>query len=257
MMTEVESTSTSRIASAVPTESNDDRGYIQTATHNYISRQATVLGAKQVEIKGRTVVEPNAKICGNDSTWIRIGRYCRIQQGTTIEIPLLGSIVQKANNKAASVTDTRYGDGSSQQHQAKTPNDNVQMYVPVQIGSHTLIGQNCIIQAAAIGSYCWIGNNVQIGPRCIIRDCCIIESNTKIPSDTVVPPFTRVTMMNGKPNTTTTTAVHTNSNNNGKMFRRLIRTELPPATSIRLQEQSMEFFQEFSAQQRKIQLSKK
>jgi dynactin 5 len=166
-------------------------GYIQTTTHNYISRQAIVVGAKHVEIKGRTIVEPTVKICGNDSTWIRIGRYCYIQTGTTIEPPTMMLLPSNTSNS------TNNPDSNDDKNSNNNDNDNSNnKYIPVQIGSHTIVGNDCSIQAAAIGSYCMIGNNVSFGQRCIIKDCCLIESNVCIPPDTVIPPFTR-DMMTG------------------------------------------------------------
>lgn len=224
MSAEVTNDPAAMVVALTTGDDDTNTSYIQTTTHNYISRQAIVIGAKQVEIKGRTIVEQNSQICGNDTTWIRIGRYSHIQSGTTIEPPtvvLLPTSSSKGNNDNNDTTTSK-------------------KYIPVQIGSHTIIGKNCLVNAAAIGSYCLVGDNVTIGPRCIIKDCCIIDANTFIPPDTVIPPFTRVMMAA--------------SSNNNTIYRRLLFSELPPSISIRLQEQTMEYYQEFSSNQRKMQL---
>lgn len=134
--------------------------YIQTTTNSYVSRAATVDGAKSVEIKGRSIVRGGARLRG-DLAPIRIGRCCLLDAGCAIEPP-----------------PAPFPDNSRR--------------VPVAIGAHTAIGAGSVVRAAAVGGLCWIGGNVQAGPRCIIKDCCVVADGTVIPADTVVPPFHRV-----------------------------------------------------------------
>ncbi|KAG7357406.1 carbonic anhydrase [Nitzschia inconspicua] len=141
----------------------EEEGYIKTTTHNYISRKATIDGAKQVEIKGRSILHEGVHVRG-DLQIVRIGRYCEIGTSTTIEPPV--NALQ--NSK----------------------------HVPVVIGSHTHIGANCEIRSSAIGSMVWIGDNVKIGDRCVIKDNCIIEAGVILGNDTVIPPFTRISVRN-------------------------------------------------------------
>ena len=129
-----------------------------TTTHNYVSRKATIDGAKQVEIKGRSIIH-DVKIRG-DLAIVRIGRYCAIQEGCVLQPPV-------------------------------HPLDKSK-HIPLVIGSHTHIGSKCQVNAAAIGSMVWVGNEVKLGERCIIKDNCVIESGVEIANDTVVPPFTRI-----------------------------------------------------------------
>ena len=140
-------------------QQQQQEGYIKTTTHNFVARKATIEGARQVEIKGRSIVQNNVQIRG-DLAIVRIGRYCEIDENTIIEPPIHDLSPDK--------------------------------YIPVSIGSHTRIGNSCTIQAAAVGSGVWIGDSVQIGKRCIVKDNCIIESGVILGDDTVVPPFTRV-----------------------------------------------------------------
>mmetsp|Transcript_10108 Transcript_10108/g.27712 ORF Transcript_10108/g.27712 Transcript_10108/m.27712 type:complete len:185 (-) Transcript_10108:371-925(-) len=141
---------------------NTNEGYIKTTTHNFVSRQAKIQGAKQVELKGRSILQKDVTVRG-DLAVIRIGRYCEIDEGTVIEPP-----VHPMTKK----------------------------HVHVVIGSHSRIGKACTVRAAAIGSMVWIGDNVTMGERCIIKDNCYIESGTVLGRDTVVPPFTRISKAN-------------------------------------------------------------
>jgi dynactin-5 len=96
-----------------------EEGYIKTTTHNYVSRNATIDGAKQVEIKGRSILHEGVKVRG-DLQIVRIGRYCEIGSSTILEPPT--SPFQK------------------------------EKYIPMVVGSHSHIGKECKISAAAIGS---------------------------------------------------------------------------------------------------------
>jgi dynactin 5 len=187
------------------TDATSDQGYIVTLSGNYISRNNTVLHEpKNIELKGRSFVEDHVELFGNCAP-IRMGRYCRIGSNTTISPPIV-PIVQ---NTVSSISNP--------------PNIT---YIPVVIGSHTLIGLDCHISAAAIGSACFIGNSVRIHDRVIIKDCCIIADNTIIPSDTVIPPFTHVSA--------SSSAIST----------MLSFRELSPSTLHEMQERCIEVYQE-------------
>lgn len=130
----------------------DAEGYIKTASHNYVSRKATVKGPQQVELKGKSVLKDGVVVRGDLGHRIQMGRYVTVGEGTTL-----------------------------------TP-----CAVPMVIRGHDTVGKSCEIQAASIGSYVKIGDNVKIGKRCLIKDCVIIEEGTILGDDTVVPPFSRV-----------------------------------------------------------------
>jgi len=169
----------------------EESPYIKTTTHNYVSRKAMIAGAKQVELKGRSIVQEGVKVRG-DLARVRIGRYCRIETGSLLEPPL------------------------SQKQR-----------VPQVIGSHTYIGEDCQIHAAAIGSLVWIGNNVRLGKRVIVKDNCVIEDGVILGDDTVIPPFTRVSK-------------------SGRHH------ELPPSMAVQMQEWTLDRYQEFQLQQREV-----
>ena len=145
------------------TASNNDSEYIKTTTHNFISRKALIEGPRQVELKGRSIVQDGVKIRG-EAGIVRIGRYVWIDPDTELEpSPFLNPTAATANKR-----------------------------VPMMIGNHTRIESNCKIQAAAIGSMVHVGEGTRIGQRCIIKDCCVIEAGVVLGDDTVVPPFTRI-----------------------------------------------------------------
>jgi dynactin 5 len=95
-------------------------GYVKTTTHNYVSRKAVIDGARQVEIKGRSILHDGVQVRG-DLQIVRIGRYCEIGPSTILQPPV--NVIQKRGK-----------------------------FVPMVIGSHTHIGENCDIRASAIGS---------------------------------------------------------------------------------------------------------
>lgn len=100
-------------------DTSEDESYIKTTTHNYVSRKAVIDGAKQVEIKGRSILQEGVRVRG-DLQIVRIGRYCEVGSSTVLEPP---------------------------------PNPyQTEKFIPMVIGSHTHIGRDCDIRAAAIGS---------------------------------------------------------------------------------------------------------
>ena len=94
--------------------------------------------------------------------------------------------------------------------------------VPTVIRGHVTIGNECTIEAAAIGSFVRIGDACKIGKRCFIKDACIIEEGTVLGDDTLVPPFSRV---KGRPG--------------------LVVEELPPSAAMDLQDAALQVYQTF------------
>lgn len=179
-------------AVALTEEEDLSSSYIQTTTQNYVSRKATIDGSRQVELKGRSIVADGVKIRG-DLGLVRIGRYCHLHSNTLLQPPLL-------------------------------PGQDGTKHVPVTIGSRTVIGKGCVVEAAAVGSLCRVGNAVTMGPRSILKDCCVVADHTVIPTDTVIPPFTRVY-----------------SATSG----RLCTSELPPSVAVELHDLAVDAYQEF------------
>ena len=181
-------------------ESEDDKvamnhsqgGYVKTAAYNYskfiinlsmipnrharllpnnfwfstiVSRKSLIHGARNVEMKGKSIIHAGAHIRGDFQT-VRIGRYCRIGEKTIIRPP-------------------------SYQASLDSNEDQIR-FLPLVIGSHTRIGKDCVVEAASIGSSVYIGDGCVISKRVIIKDCCFIEAGTVIAADMVIPPFSRV-----------------------------------------------------------------
>ncbi|CAM9149468.1 unnamed protein product [Choristocarpus tenellus] len=63
-------------------------------------------------------------------------------------------------------------------------------FTPLSVGSHTFIGKECVVEAAAIGCNVRIGDRCVIGRNCLIRDNCRMEPGSVLSEGTVVPPFT-------------------------------------------------------------------
>jgi dynactin 5 len=163
--------------------------YIVTMTNNYISREATLVDSKIIELHGQSIVQDGVKLFGP----LKISRYCFVDENTILEPARLVSL-----------------------------DDDTSTIVAMAVGAKTHIGQNCHVQAAAIGSYCWIGNNVTIGPRCILKDCVVVADGTTLPADTVVPPFSYISAPYGA-----------------------VRVELPPSASMEWEEYVMDYYHNF------------
>mmetsp|Transcript_48539 Transcript_48539/g.117417 ORF Transcript_48539/g.117417 Transcript_48539/m.117417 type:complete len:201 (-) Transcript_48539:34-636(-) len=193
-----------------------DEGYFKSTSHNYVSRKSTITTPKQFDINGRSILHPGVVI-RSDKQIVRIGRYCEVSNDTVIDPPphpLIESILKDNEGETAPPTNEELM-------------KNKKLYIPVVIGSHTTIGKDCHIRAAAIGGMVWIGDNVTIGKRCIVKDNCVIESGVTLGNDTVIPPFTRITASNPKS-----------------------YQELPPRTSALLQEKTIDNFTQFAQVQR-------
>ena len=209
---------------------DDDDEYLMTLSHCYLSRKASLENASNVEFKGRAVVERGCALRG-DCGIIKIGRYVWLHPGTTLQPSMTTS---------------------SEPVSASTKS------VPMVIGSHTTVGRDCHIRAAAIGSYCWIGRRVRLGQRVIIKDCCVILDDVVLGDDTVIPPFTIVQSTTKAPNPAQSAfkAVATNADScdalpawsRAPTFR---CAELPPSTATEMQERSIEEYATFAASQSK------
>jgi dynactin 5 len=135
---------------------SEEEGYIKTATHSYVSRKAMVENPGKVELKGKSVLQPGSKLRG-DLAVIRIGRYCYVGFNTELSPAPLATA-----------------------------------HVPMILRGNVCIGNDCKIEASAVGTNVYIGARSIIGSRCIIKDNCYIEEGTVLASDTVIPPFSRV-----------------------------------------------------------------
>uniref|UniRef100_A0A8C2XJT6 Dynactin subunit 5 n=1 Tax=Cyclopterus lumpus TaxID=8103 RepID=A0A8C2XJT6_CYCLU len=129
--------------------------YIETASGNKVSRQSVLCGSQNIVLNGKTIVMNDCIIRG-DLANVRVGRHCVVKSRSVIRPPFKSS----AKGKASFFND------------------------------HVFIEEDCVVNAAQIGSYVHIGKNCVIGRRCVLKDCCKILDNTVLPPETVVPPFT-------------------------------------------------------------------
>ncbi|CAH1273064.1 dynactin subunit 5 [Branchiostoma lanceolatum] len=132
--------------------------YIETASGNKVSRQSVLCGSQNIVLNGKTVIQSDCIIRG-DLANVRIGRHCVIASRSVIRPPF-----------------KKFSKGVA--------------FFPLHIGDHVFIEEDCVVNAAQIGSYVHIGRNSVIGRRCVLKDCSAIAPNTVLPPETVVPPFT-------------------------------------------------------------------
>lgn len=167
----------------MPSYSKSD--YIVTASQSYISRSANILAAPNLHSKGKSVIQKNVTIHGEFGAPIHIGRYVYIDQ----DVEIIPSIIPTSTDPLLKISNDRSSISGSKNVMPPTKHEKA---LPMIIGSHTKIGNNCTVQSIAIGSCVRIGSDCRISPRSKIHDCCIIEKHTVIPPDTVIPPFSRV-----------------------------------------------------------------
>ncbi len=140
--------------------------YIRTTGSNYVSREARVLGAQNVNLKGRCIVFPHAVLRGEMAP-LRVGRYCIVSSKAVLQ-------------PGYSVM------------------DGVCRFKPLVVGSYTVIDKWAIVSAASVGAYVRVGEGCVLCSGCVIKDNCVIEPGTVVPEGMVVPPFSRVTGIPGR-----------------------------------------------------------
>jgi len=131
--------------------------YIETLTGNKVSRKSVLCGSQNIRLYGKTIIKPGSIIRG-DLACVNIGRFSCVGSNTVIRPackPYKGNLV----------------------------------FFPTTIGDHVFIDDDCVIEAASIGSSVVIGKSSIIGKRCILKDCCVVEANSVVPADTVIAPF--------------------------------------------------------------------
>jgi dynactin-5 len=136
--------------------------YITTSTGNIISRSAELRKPQCVEIpQGRCIIGPQALIRG-DLAPVQLNRYCVVGARSVLQ--------------PCSTTTTINGVETVK-------------YIPQTIGTEVNIGEDCLIEAAVIGTGCTIGNNCVLSKRCILKDYVNVLGGSVVPPDMVIPPF--------------------------------------------------------------------
>ena len=132
--------------------------YIITTAGNIISRDALICKAQTVEIpNGRVYLSPQVIIRG-DLAPVQLNKYCFVGHGSVLH-PSYTMVKQQFK------------------------------FIPMTIGSHTFIGDKCVIEAAVIGTGCHISNNCILSKRCILKDFVLVLEGSVVSSDMVIPPF--------------------------------------------------------------------
>jgi len=119
--------------------SSDD--YITTSTNNIISRRCTIYKPQNVQIpSGRCIIHHDVLIRG-DLAPVQLHKYCIIGARTVL-------------------------------HPSFTHTSAVETikFIPLTIGSHCYIGEDCVIEAAVLGMGCVVGENCILSKRCILKD---------------------------------------------------------------------------------------
>jgi dynactin-5 len=134
--------------------------FIQTSTGNIISRSALICKPQSVEIpSGRCIIEKEVIIRG-DFAAVQLNKYCYVGEESVLR-------------PSYTITEPF-------------------RFIPLTIGSHSYIGNNCVVESAVIGMGCTIGNNCVLGKRSILKDFVCIMDGTIVPPDMVIPPFSVV-----------------------------------------------------------------
>ncbi|PAV90254.1 hypothetical protein WR25_18246 [Diploscapter pachys] len=139
--------------------------YVETPTGNKVAKpdpgqDSKICGTQNIVLNGKCIIHKEVAMRG-DMANIRCGRFCIIGSRTTI----------RPGNK-------KFSKGVT--------------LMPVHIGDHVYIEENCVIAAAQIGSYVHIRKNCVIGKSAVLKDCCQVEPDSVVPADAVYPPFSLI-----------------------------------------------------------------
>ena len=126
---------------------------------NKVCRRSIMCGSQNIVLQGKTIVMADCIVRG-DLAAVKIGKNCVIGERCVIRPPF-----------------KKFAKGVA--------------FFPMQIGDHVFIEDECVINAASIGSFVHIGRNSVIGRRCIIMDCSYILPNSVIPPETVIPSYSK------------------------------------------------------------------
>ncbi|KAL1411584.1 Dynactin subunit 5 [Vanrija pseudolonga] len=140
--------------------------YIETDTGNKVSRKATILGATNIVLGGKSIIQTRAIIRGDlrrsapgQHVVVSMGRYCLISEGVVLRPP--GKIYKGAFT-----------------------------FYPVRVADYVHIGPDAIVEAASIGHGVEIGARAVVGKFVIIKDLALILPDAVLPDGTVVPSMT-------------------------------------------------------------------
>ncbi|RSH86742.1 uncharacterized protein EHS24_005013 [Apiotrichum porosum] len=149
-----------------PVQTFEKGTYIETDTGNKVSRKATILGATNIILGGKSIIQTRAVIRGDlrrsapgQHVVISMGRYCLVGEGAVLRPP--GKIYKGAFT-----------------------------FYPVRIADFVHIGADAIVEAASIGHGVEIGAGAIVGKFCIIKDLVQILPDSVLPDGAIVPSMT-------------------------------------------------------------------
>lgn len=137
--------------------------FIQTSTGNIISRSTLICKPQALEVPGGKCFINEDVTIRADLAAIQLNRYTQIEKNCILR-PCHTLLFDSKNLNSFK-------------------------FIPLTIGAYTIIQENCIIQAASIGTCCEIGKNCILSERVILKDYVKVLDNTIIPPDMVIPPF--------------------------------------------------------------------
>jgi len=148
-----------------PLVTYDKHTYIETDTGNKVSRRASVSGATNIILGGKSIIHSGAILRGDlrrstagQHVVISMGRYCVVGEGAIVRPP--GKL-----NKGAFT------------------------FYPIRMLDYVHVGSGAVVEAAQIGHGVEIGEGAIIGKFVIIKDLVVILPGTVVPDGTVVPSF--------------------------------------------------------------------
>lgn len=123
--------------------------YFPSSNGNIISRCALICKPQAVEIPSGRCVIGNDVVIRGDFAAVILNKYCYIGNR---------SVIRPAYTELKGFK-----------------------FIPVTIGSHTYISEDCVIEAAIIGSGCFIGKNAVLSKRCVLKDFVHVMDNAVVP----------------------------------------------------------------------------
>ena len=123
--------------------------FFSSSNGNIINREALICKPQAVEIpSGRCFIGKDAIIRG-DFAAVILNKYCHIG---------CRAVIRPAYSEIKGFR-----------------------FIPLTIGSHTYIGEDCVVESAVIGIGCYVGKNSILSKRSILKDFVYIMENSVIP----------------------------------------------------------------------------
>jgi dynactin-5 len=140
-------------------------------SHLRIARSAKITKPAALHIARRSVICDKVVIRSDLGPSVKIGKCTTVLDGTVIT----------PSSSIISAKEVEEGNSGGEKK--------VLCFLPVEIGSYTIIGRECVLEGVAIGSCCTIEDGSYLSNRTIVKDCVLVKRGSVVPPDTVIPPF--------------------------------------------------------------------